>query len=360
MDLDDFLPHTLNESLNEWCARLVNVLAPRIIENMWKLLEEARRTAKDAKILKNYIVSFQQLLLFTPKWSTAQVEEMRKEIIQKSGCGHLEELVTCAHIILTKALVCARPGNRQKQINVSIPKLDIFLHKVLIKSSGHAYRNAYLFEKEVSKLQLQKNMHDLEKLVQRAILDTIRENIPEEEIIRAFLDENHEYEEETIIEPVPQQKKTETDVSDQNSGLTSVVNKSAIEKENGDNNGGDNGVPYIKDISEGPVVTHVEFNETDAKPAPTTMGVNPQPPEIISVKYNEDDSQNQFKPKTVGQLAEEGNSAEFEKTASQKMTEDVSNLIDVFDLGDFNGGNGGGEREAAVENRDFLLGIEDI
>lgn len=354
--MDDFIPQTLNESLNEWCARLVNVLTPRVIENIWKLLEEARRTAMDAKQLDKYLLSFQQLLQFVPKWSTSQVEEVRKYIIQKSGCHHLEELITCAHIILTKALVCARPGNRQKQLNVSIPKIDVFIHKVFIKSAGHAYRNAYLFEKEVSNLQKQRNMLELEKLVHRAILDVIRENIPEEEIIRAFLDENYEYEEETIIENIP-----EEDSANEKAEKEEEKPSQFTETEKGGE------VPYIRDMSTEPVVTRLEFNEntpiSSLASAASLSGL-----EVVKSKQDELETVDiDFKPKTIQQLAEQSSSMDYMKTKEETSEQlggdklNLSDLIDVFDLSaEEDNKKSLGAVEHLSDSNDFLLGIQDI
>ena len=361
--MDDFIPQTLNESLNEWCARLVNILTPRVIENLWILLEEARKTSADAKQLDKYLLSFQQLLQFVPKWSSTQVEEIRKHIIKKSGCNHLEELVTCAHIIMTKALVCARPGNRQKQLNVNIPKIDIFLHKVFIKSAGHSYRNAYLFEKEVVKLQYQKNMHDLEILIQRSILDTVRENIPEEEIIRAFLDENYEYEEEVIIEPVPDEDSGVSVldngvVSDKDKVDTKESSEGGYEKYSNSTSDQDDENeekhPYIQDINSDPVITRLEFNEEDTsfKPYSTNLGANSAT------------LANSSEPKTIQQLAEKSAAMGFMKDqeqASEKMSlvssatdVDLDDIMDILD-----------EKYAVSDtfssgNQDFMLDIEDL
>ena len=354
--MDDFIPQTLNESLNEWCARLVNVLTPRVIENLWILLEEARKTSADAKQLDKYLLSFQQLLQFVPKWSSTQVEEIRKQIIKKSGCNHLEELVTCAHIIMTKALVCARPGNRQKQLNVNIPKIDIFLHKVFIKSAGHSYRNAYLFEKEVVKLQYQKNMHDLEILIQRSILDTVRENIPEEEIIRAFLDENYEYEEEVIIEPVPEENSGDSATSDAVSDKekdkvdTKESSESGYEKYSNKTDENDEKLPYIQDISSDPVITRLEFNEEDTSFKPYSPISNAT-------------LANSSEPKTIQQLAEKSAAMGFMKDqeqASDKMSlissatdvklDDIMEILDEKPVKD----------SFSSMNQDFMLDIEDI
>ena len=105
-------------------------------------------------------------------------------------------MITCVHIIQLKVLTCIRVGNKQKKIDISIPKLDPFIHKVYIHTARKVYSNVYLFEKNVSPLQTQKNARELELIIQEAILTTIRESIPTEAIIRAYMDESVEQEEE--------------------------------------------------------------------------------------------------------------------------------------------------------------------
>jgi hypothetical protein len=354
MDIDDFIPQTLNESLNEWCVRLVNILTPRIIENLWILLEEARSTAANSKQLDKYVLSFQQLLLFVPKWNASQVEEMRKHIVQKSGCGYLEELVTCAHIILTKALVCARPGNRQKQLNVSIPKLDTFIHRAFIKSAGHAYRNAYLFEKEVSELKYKRNMHDLEVLVHRAILDAVRENIPEEEIIRAFLDENYEFEEEVVIEHVggAGDSAPVTVSAPVSESSTSNINTNTNTSGTADE---DAPRPFVEDV-EGTVVTRVNIDENG--PLSSIGSGAGSSPTISKIEVPE------FVPKTVQQLSTASDSAVF----ASKVIQDDATILEDFKLPDFlsepatsysndTGASTGGSNDFDLS---LDLGIEDI
>jgi hypothetical protein len=142
----------------------------------------------DNNEMSKYLMTFQNLLSRIPKWNAIIVEEERKRIIERSGCNYLEDLITCVHIIQLKVLTCIRVGNKQKKIDISIPKLDHFLHRVYIHSARKVYTNVYLFEKKISELQVQKNNRELEILVQESILTTIRESIPTEAIIRAYLD----------------------------------------------------------------------------------------------------------------------------------------------------------------------------
>jgi hypothetical protein len=49
--------------------------------------------------------------------------------------------------------------------------------------------NVYLFEKNINPLQVQKNNRELEVIIQESILTAIRESIPTEAIIRAYMEE---------------------------------------------------------------------------------------------------------------------------------------------------------------------------
>ena len=129
----------------------------------------------------------------------------------------------------------------------------------------------------MSPLQTQKNGRELEMIVQECILMTIRESIPTEAIIRAYMDESVEQEEETFIE---QMKDPVLDNPGNN-------NESDPNNTNNLGNGGNgsNGqkekepaiavkveeeykvpavVPAIQNLNDEPVKTRLTFNDFDA------------------------------------------------------------------------------------------------
>ena len=73
----------------------------------------------------------------------------RKRIEVVSGCKYLEDLITCVHIIQLKALTCIRVGLKQKKIDIDIPSIDKFIHKVYINVARKLYSNVYLFEQDL-------------------------------------------------------------------------------------------------------------------------------------------------------------------------------------------------------------------
>jgi len=200
--MDDFVLSSLHESKNEWCGRLVSILTPLISEGIRSIFDEAWLMCKGSGELSKYLMTFQNMLAQIPKWNNIIIEQERKRIIEKSGCNYLEDLITCVHIIQLKVLTCIRVGNKQKKIDISIPKLDLFIHRVYIHVARKVYCNIYLFEKDISGLMVQKNRRELEIIIQECVLNCIRESIPTESIIRAYLDETMEDEEVVTIEPV--------------------------------------------------------------------------------------------------------------------------------------------------------------
>jgi hypothetical protein len=106
------------------------------------------------------------------------------------------------HIIQLKILTAMRVGQKQKKIDINIPKLDVFIHKTYINVARKVYKNVYLFEVNVQPLQIQKNYRELEIIVQECILNTLRESIPVEAILKAYMDETVE---EDVIEEIKEQ-----------------------------------------------------------------------------------------------------------------------------------------------------------
>jgi hypothetical protein len=200
--MDDCNLTNLNEAKNEWAARLVSTLAPCVVDGVQTIFKEAWRLCVDSGETSKYLMTFQNLLNVIPSWNKTIIEDERKRIEEKSKCNYLGDLITCVHIIQLKCLTSIRAGNRQKKIDITIPNLDTFIHKVYIQTARCLYKNVYLFEINVTALQKQRNNHELTKFVEECIIKTVRESIPTEEIIRAYLDESTEEEEEVIIEPI--------------------------------------------------------------------------------------------------------------------------------------------------------------
>lgn len=259
--MDDFVISNLQESRNEWCTRLVSIMSPLVIEGFRSIFNEALSMCMENDELNKYLMTYQELLIRVPKWNNEIISQERKRIIDRSGCNYLEDLITCVHIIQLKVLTCIRVGNKQKQIDISIPKLDDFIHKVYINCARKIYRNVYLFEKNINSLQQQKNARELELMVQESIMVAIRESIPTESIIRAYMDQAVEQEDEIIIEdinpptPVVGDNNMEGMTQGQGEGQEVPQVNESVEEEKPELG--------IKNVDENKVITTLSFNDVD-------------------------------------------------------------------------------------------------
>jgi hypothetical protein len=205
--MDDFNVSSLHESRNEWCAKLITILTPLVIDGYKSILDEAVKLCKQNNEMEKYLMTFQNFVTRIPKWNSTIIETERKRICDKSGCVYLEDLVTCVHIIQLKVLTAMRVGQKQKKIDIDIPKLDDFVHKLYISVARKVYKNVYLFELNIPPLQTQKHNRELEIIVQECILTTVRDSIPVEAILKAYMDETieenvtEEIKEEVVEEP---------------------------------------------------------------------------------------------------------------------------------------------------------------
>ena len=228
--MDDFNISTLHESRNEWSARLISILTPLIIDGYKSILDEAVKLCRENNEMDKYLMTFQNFITRVPKWNSTIIENERNRICEKSGCAYLEDLITCVHIIQLKILTVMRVGQKQKKIDINIPKLDDFIHKVYVHVARKVYKNVYLFELNIAPLQIQKYNRELELIVQECILNTLRESVPVEAILKAYMDETmeedvvEEVKEEYIHEPINEETISQEDLKQSNNSNQTEAN----------------------------------------------------------------------------------------------------------------------------------------
>ena len=251
--MDDFNISTLHESRNEWSARLISILTPLIIDGYKSILDEAVKMCRENNEMEKYLMTFQNFITRVPKWNQTIIESEKKRICDKSGCAYLEDLITCVHIIQLKILTVMRVGQKQKKIDINIPKLDDFIHKVYIHVARKIYKNVYLFELNVTPLQIQKHNRELEIIVQECILNSLRESVPVEAILKAYMDETME---EDVVEEVKEEYiQQPVVVADNDQGKNNSDNVVS-----GVSNGG-NGIPQNEELSNS--TSKLSFSDVD-------------------------------------------------------------------------------------------------
>ena len=272
--MDDFKLSILYESRNEYTAKLINILTPLIFEGIKSIFNDAVQLCEQNKEKNKYLLTFQKLLSNIPHWNMDTINKEKDRIVNKSKCDYLEDCITCVHISLLKILSSVRVGTKQKKIDINIPNLPDFIHKVYINAARSIYLNVYLFNVNNSELDKQKNNNTIRQFIQEAILNTIRNNMPIEQLLRTYLDENTE---EEMIEEIKEEEIFPKE-DESLTHLSSMNNLSSIDEQyytsiNKLMEGG-NEPAYTMDTSSDnpligetlPVVTQnvIKFNDIDA------------------------------------------------------------------------------------------------
>ena len=207
--MDDYSINSLIESKNEWCARLVNLLTPAVISGIKSIFEESWNLCIANEEQTKYLMTFQTFLSRVPKWNEEIIKTERKRILNVTNCPYLEDMITCVHIIHMKALTVVRVGQHQKKININIPSINNFIHKLYILVARKIYTNVYLFEVNIPPLDIQRHNRELELIIKESTLNAIRDSIPVEDILKEYLSETQE-EEVIITDDIIETPKVET------------------------------------------------------------------------------------------------------------------------------------------------------
>ena len=281
--MDDYSVTSLYESKNEWASRLVNILTPLVQEGFRSIFDEGVKLCAGSKEQDKYLMTFQNLLSRVPKWNPNIIKDETTRIKERSTCGYLEDLITCVHIIHLKCMTVMRVGTKQKKVDIKIPQLSDFIHKIYVNSARKLYSNVYIFEKGIQPLHTQRNNREFEIIVKECIYNTIRDNIPVEDLIKMYLEETIEdvvevTENEEVIKQEPVLSEEASDLSAmRRTHQSSTRRRRHRERDRvssddggggGDGGGGDNGG------SIGQLDFVGELNGSDAVVSSSTSGIS--------------------------------------------------------------------------------------
>ena len=230
--MDDYNSNLLNDSNSEWSIRLMNILSGHIIDGFRSIFSEAMEVCQKNDEAEKYLMTFQNYLSMIPKWNQNVVDAEVGRIKESSKCKYLEDLITCVHILQLKILSCVRTGNQNKKIDIDIPCFKTFLHNVYINIARKLYSNIYLFQIDVTSLQQQKHNREFEIIVQSCLMNTIRDNIPVEQLLKQYIDETQEVDVEKVEKIIEKPSTSNENTEENKEDKTSNVEKDDSKKTN--------------------------------------------------------------------------------------------------------------------------------
>lgn len=192
----DYNNNILIEAKTELTNQFVSLLTPTIYEGFEYMYDDVIEKCKKKRTTE-YLSEFQLSLREIPNWSTQQIKEEYQKIENRSGCDYLSELLT--GVLVATARVLSTIGTKTSQVNLKIPKIYKFIHQCYIYSAREFWKFTYLFDRDISKMEIQRNIRESEKIVENSIKQVIRSNLPVQHILKEYLTQNDDEDEENDI-----------------------------------------------------------------------------------------------------------------------------------------------------------------
>ena len=184
----DYL-NLLVDTKKEFSIYLINNLSPEINKGISSIFLNCKNRVDDNN---SVLIAFQQILSDIPKWNNSIIFSETNRIKEK--IPYIEDLLT-AVFISNMRLLCSIK-NKNKQIKIKVPKLDIFIHKCYIECAKEFWSYTYLFNENINKLEIQKNKRQIDIIIKNSIEEVIRKLLPIKTILKDYLETNLDSNEE--------------------------------------------------------------------------------------------------------------------------------------------------------------------
>jgi hypothetical protein len=187
-----------SDARSEYTKQLCNILIPPYFQFFLNILEKARTEVTANNEPKKLLWQFQTFLNDIPDWNMEKVNTEIATLQTSCGCDYMEDLLTAVFIAHTKVLTAIRVSAKQKKVQITVPKVEHFMFKVLCETSKVLWGNSFLFREGITSMEKQQNYRTVEGLLAEGIHQAIRSMVPVKNILKDFvtMDEGEEGEEE--------------------------------------------------------------------------------------------------------------------------------------------------------------------
>jgi len=192
-----------SEARVEYLKQLAMWIIPPLVEffrNEYELIK-----LKENRVENVAMAGFQKFCAEVPKWNQDVIDANVATVLDNCRCDYVEELMTAVFIAHTKMLTAIRVNSKNKKLQITLPKLDHFLHRVYIECARSFWKSPYIFSDECTPIERQKNILQAESMCTEALSGAVRSLLPVKSILKDYLDDDDggadEPATETVAEP---------------------------------------------------------------------------------------------------------------------------------------------------------------
>ena len=176
-----------SDARSEYTKQLCLFMTPAYFKWFISLLEKARETTVNEP--RKLLWQFQTYLNDIPEWNMEKLNTEIHTIQTNIGCDYLEDLLTAVFIAHTKVLTAIRLTSKNKRIQITVPKVEHFLFKVLCETAKLLWGSSYLFNENTTNIEKQKNYRQIELLIVEGIHQATRTLVPVKSILKDFVNQ---------------------------------------------------------------------------------------------------------------------------------------------------------------------------
>ena len=198
--MGDSIANVYSDARSEYTKQLCGILIPSYFQFYLSILEKARAEATKMNDPKKLLWHFQTFLNEIPDWNMEKVNTEISQLQNGCGCDYLEDLLTAVFIAHTKVLTAIRVSAKQKKVQITVPKVEHFLFKVLCETSKLLWGSSFLFRENITAIEKQQNYRSVETLLGEGILQAVRSMVPVKNILRDFVSMDDDEEEKAPVE----------------------------------------------------------------------------------------------------------------------------------------------------------------
>jgi hypothetical protein len=157
-------------------------------------------------------LKFQELCTEVPKWNQDTIDENVNKLLDSCRCDYLEELMAAVFIAHTKVLIAIRVSSKHKKLQITLPKLDHFIHRVFAECARGFWKAPFLFQSNLSPIEMQKNLLQAEMLCNEGLSAAVRSLLPIKNILNEYLSDEVGSSEPIVEDVVQSEKESEKEV----------------------------------------------------------------------------------------------------------------------------------------------------
>ena len=191
--MEDSSAAIYSEAKSEYTKQLVFNFQPVLLRFFLDRFEEVKTSIKS----KSTLSEFQDSLSQIPEWNLDKVHSETTKLLQAIQCDYTEDLITAVFIAHAKVLTAVRITARPQKMNLTIPKLDHFIHHIYRECARAFWKTPYLFMTTPGDVVgRQRNIIQIEALATEAITTAVRGLLPVKDILRDCFEGSEEVVEE--------------------------------------------------------------------------------------------------------------------------------------------------------------------